>query len=206
MPLSTLLSTWRADPDMASNIAAWRTIPARPAQFIPFPDDLHPALMDALRARGICALYTHQAAAWQLHTSRPALCRCHRHGQWQNALLQPPRPQPSAPWPHVRALYLFPTKALAQDRQDTLRQLLVALEDKLALSNPPSEIPISTYDGDTPTEARPAIRAKARLVISNPDMLHAAVLPHHTVGFFARSLDYVVRHIVGAAGKNPEFQ
>lgn len=67
MPLSTLLSTWRADPDMASNIAAWRTIPARPAQFKPFPDDLHPALMDALRARGICALYTHQAAAWQ-HT------------------------------------------------------------------------------------------------------------------------------------------
>jgi len=186
MSLSTLLSAWRADPNIASNIAAWRTLPTRPAQFAPFPDDLHPALVDALRARGIGALYTHQATAWQraqagqhpvvvtgtasgktLCYNLPVLDRLLRH-------------------PKTRALYIFPTKALAQDQKDALRQLIVALEEE-------PTIRIATYDGDTPAQARPAIRATARLVISNPDMLHTGVLPHHTLwADFLRHLQFVV--------------
>ena len=180
MSLSALLSAWQTDPNIASNIAAWRTFSARPAQFAPFPDDLHPALVDALRARGIGALYTHQATAWQrvqagqhpvvvtgtasgktLCYNLPVLDRLLRH-------------------PQARALYLFPTKALAQD------QLSVA-------SGLSSAIRIATYDGDTPAEARPTIRAAVRLVISNPDMLHVGVLPHHTLwaDFFGH-LQFVV--------------
>ncbi len=64
MKLADLLSAWRADPAVASNIAAWRTVPAHPAQMVPFPDDLPPALAEWLRGRGITALYSHQATAW----------------------------------------------------------------------------------------------------------------------------------------------
>ena len=64
MKLADLLSAWRADPAVASNIAAWRTLPARPAQLVPFPNDLPPALAEWLRGRGISALYSHQADAW----------------------------------------------------------------------------------------------------------------------------------------------
>ncbi|MFQ6102488.1 MAG: DEAD/DEAH box helicase, partial [Anaerolineae bacterium] len=180
MALSELLNAWQTDPNIVSNIAAWRTFAARQAQFVPFPDDLHPALVDALRARGIGALYTHQATAWQraqagqhpvvvtgtasgktLCYNLPVLDRLLRH-------------------PQARALYLFPTKALAQDQLSAIGGLS-------------SAIPIATYDGDTPAEARPAIRATARLVISNPDMLHFGVLPHHTLwaDFFGH-LQFVV--------------
>jgi DEAD/DEAH box helicase domain-containing protein len=180
MSLSVLLNAWQTDPGIAPNIAAWRTFPTRPAQFAPFPDDLHPALVDALRARGIGALYTHQATAWQraragqhpvivtgtasgktLCYNLPVLDRLLRH-------------------PQARALYLFPTKALAQDQLSMVSGLC-------------SAIPVATYDGDTPSAARPAIRTTARLVISNPDMLHTGVLPHHTLwaDFFGH-LQFVV--------------
>ena len=192
MSLSALLNTWQTDPSIASNIAAWRTFPARPAQFEPFPDDLHSALVDALRAHGIRALYTHQATAWKraragqhpvivtgtasgktLCYNLPVLDRLLRH-------------------PQARALYLFPTKALAQDQKDTLSQLITA-NIQSPISNIHSDIRVATYDGDTPSEARPRIRTTARLIISNPDMLHVGVLPHHTLwaDFFGH-LQFVV--------------
>jgi len=200
MSLSALLSAWRTDPNIASNIAAWQTLPTRPAQFAPFPDDLHPALVDALRARGIGALYTHQATAWQRAQAgqHPVVGTGTASGKTLcynlpvlDRLLRDPK---------ARALYLFPTKALAQDQQDALSQLIAALKNKpvpinpqSAIRNPQSVIRIATYDGDTPTEARPAIRARACLVISNPDMLHTGVLPHHTLwADFFRHLQFVV--------------
>jgi DEAD/DEAH box helicase domain-containing protein len=158
----------------------------RPAQFAPFPDDLHPALVDTLRARGIGALYTHQATAWQRAQAgqHPVVGTGTASGKTLcynlpvlDRLLRDPK---------ARALYLFPTKALAQDQKDALRQLLVALEEE-------PTIRIATYDGDTPAQARPAIRATACLVISNPDMLHTGVLPHHTLwADFFRHLQFVV--------------
>jgi DEAD/DEAH box helicase domain-containing protein len=186
MSLSVLLNAWQTDPNIASNIAAWRTSPTRPAQFVPFPDDLHPALVDALRARGISALYTHQATAWQRVQAgqHPVVVTGTASGKTLcynlpvlDRLLRDPK---------ARALYLFPTKALAQDQKDALRQLIVVSKEEPTLR-------IATYDGDTPTQARPAIRATARLVISNPDMLHTGVLPHHTLwADFFHHLQFVV--------------
>jgi DEAD/DEAH box helicase domain-containing protein len=93
--------------------------------------------------------------------------------------------------PEARALYLFPTKALAQDQQEALRQLLPSLRNN-PLDDLPA-VPVATYDGDTPAEVRRSVRTGARLVISNPDMLHAGVLPHHTLwADFLGNLAFVV--------------
>jgi DEAD/DEAH box helicase domain-containing protein len=187
MSLSTLLSDWQTDPSIASNIAAWRTFSTRMAQFAPFPDDLHPALVDALRSRGITALYTHQATAWQrVQAGQPPVVvtgtasgktLCYNLPVLDRLLRDP----------QARALYLFPTKALAQDQLSVIRDQLSGISDQGAV------IRAATYDGDTPAEARPRIRTTARLVISNPDMLHTGVLPHHTLwaDFFGH-LQFVV--------------
>lgn len=198
MSLHNLLSAWRNDPDISSSIAAWQTFPVRPARFTPFPNELHPALPDALHAQGIQTLYTHQGMAWQ-HVQdgqHPVVVTDTASGKTLcynlpvlDRLLRDPQ---------ARALYLFPTKALAQDQQEGLRQFITALGNELADQQPSISqrslaIPIATYDGDTPSEARPAIRATARLVISNPDMLHTGVLPHHTLwADFFRHLQFVV--------------
>ncbi|MGA9350678.1 MAG: DEAD/DEAH box helicase, partial [Anaerolineae bacterium] len=187
MSLSALLSAWHTDPNIASNIAAWRTFPARPARFALFPDDLHPTLVDALRAQGIGGLYTHQATAWQRAQAgqNPVVVTGTASGKTLcynlpvlDRLLRDPQ---------ARALYLFPTKALAQDQLSGIRDQLSGISYQGLV------IRVATYDGDTPSEARPAIRATARLVISNPDMLHTGVLPHHTLwaDFFGH-LQFVV--------------
>jgi DEAD/DEAH box helicase domain-containing protein len=205
LSLHALLNAWRANPNIATNITAWRTFPARPAQLVPFPNDLHPVLIDVVGAWGICELYTHQATAWRyVQAARhPVVVTSTASGKTLcynlpvlDRLLRDPQ---------ARALYLFPTKALAQDQRNTLDQFVTALGDlpldqrsavgpqRPAAGVPPSTIPIATYDGDTPVEARPAIRAGARLVISNPDMLHTGVLPHHTLwADFFRHLQFVV--------------
>ncbi len=194
------MNAWRTDPGIAPNIAAWRTFPARPARCVPFPQDLHPLLSSVLAEQGIQALYTHQAAAWQ-HVQdgrHPVVVAGTASGKTLcynlpvlDRLLRDPQ---------ARALYLFPTKALAQDQKETLSQLLVAVEhasrgslDLHANGANPSAFHVATYDGDTPGQSRPAIRTTARLVITNPDMVHAGILPHHTrwVDFF-RSLHFVV--------------
>ncbi len=187
MSLSALLNTWQTDPNIASNIAAWRTFPPQPAQFVPFPDDLHPALVDALRARGISALYTHQGRAWQ-HVQagqHPVVVTSTASGK--TLCYNLPVLDCLLRHPQARALYLFPTKALAQDQLSVISNQLSVSSD---LS---SAIRAATYDGDTSSDARPAIRAAARLVISNPDMLHTGVLPHHTLwaDFFGH-LQFVV--------------
>ncbi len=188
MSISTLLSLWRDTPTIADNIAAWRTFPARPGQFAPFPTDLHPALAAALRARGITALYTHQAAAWQ-HVragQHPVIVTGTASGK--TLCYNLPILDCLLHAPDTRALYLFPTKALAQDQAEMLRQLFteisrqksVVRNSKSKIQNPKSKISVATYDGDTSTSLRPTIRQHARLVITNPDMLHAGILPHHT--------------------------
>lgn len=188
MPLSSFLSNWRRSP-VAANIAAWRTFAARPARQVPFPANLHPALIRALANRGIPALYSHQAAAWEhLQAGRhPVVVTGTASGKTLcynlpvvNRLLH---------HPNARTLYLFPTKALAQDQAEAVRGLITALENAAPWTFPV----VATYDGDTPAALRPAVRGQARLVITNPDMLHTGILPHHTrwADFF-RHLQFVV--------------
>lgn len=205
MSLFTLLDSWRQTPSLAGNTAAWKTFPAWPGEFVPFPADLHPGLIAALEARGIEALYTHQAAAWQhLQAGQhPVIITGTASGK--SLCYNLPILDHLLRDSDARALYLFPTKALAQDQAEALRGLIsnqksVVSSQKSVVSNQqssifhlPSSISIATYDGDTPTSARSAIRQNARLVITNPDMLHAGILPHHTrwAGFF-RHLRFVV--------------
>jgi DEAD/DEAH box helicase domain-containing protein len=184
LPLHTLFDAWRTDHDIASNIVTWQTFPARPARFTSFPNELHPALVESLRAQGISALYTHQASAWErvgaghnpvvVTGTASGKTLCYNLPVLDRLLRDPPG----------RALYLFPTKALAQDQKNILNQL-VSLDEV--------SIPVATYDGDTPASVRRTVRATARLVISNPDMLHTGVLPHHTMwAEFFHHLHFVV--------------
>ncbi len=155
-------------------VTAMRRLPAIAAALAPYPAGIDPRLQSALAARGIDQLYTHQAEAFahvlsgkNIVTTTPTasgktLCY---NGPVLNAIVEDPA---------TRALYLFPTKALAQDQLAELQ----ALTD-LVTRGSDLEIGVFTYDGDTPADARRAIRGKARVVLSNPDMLHSGILPHH---------------------------
>lgn len=186
MNLSTLLAAWRADPSVGGNIVNWRTVPPRDAQYVPFPDGLHPALKDSLLGRGFEALYTHQAQAWEHTQAGENVVVVTGTASGKTLAYNLPVLNRLMRLPDARALYLFPTKALAQDQKDELGQMMDGLPEAL-------RVPVGVYDGDTPKSARPKVRANARLMISNPDMLHHGVLPHHVkwAEFFQR-LEYVV--------------
>ena len=212
MPLSDVLTDLRADPRFMENVATWRTIPARAAGYAEFPNQLHPLLRQSLAGRGISQLYTHQAEAVEqaLRGNNPVVVTPTASGK--TLCYNLPVLHSLLSDPDARALYLFPTKALAQDQVAELGQFggeikrLRNLEtEKLERSeNPvsqslnfsisqPFNLSVSTYDGDTPSAHRAKIRKESRLILSNPDMLHAGILPYHTgwAGFFA-NLRYVV--------------
>ena len=166
-----LLDRLRLDPKFMANIAAWEKIPPRPARYADFPKRLDSRLVDALNRRGISSLYTHQTDSVEaaLRGDNVAVVTGTASGKtlcYNLPILQTILHDPSA-----RALYLFPTKALAQDQAAELSTLTSNLQPQ------PS---IRIYDGDTPQNQRPSIRREAQLLITNPDMLHAGILPHHT--------------------------
>lgn len=159
------------------------TIPGRAADLRPLPRELAPALAAALQARGIRSLYAHQARAWEA-------ARAGRHvvvatPTASGKSLCYTLPVVSAALEQgAKALYLFPTKALAQDQVAELLELNKAGDLGLRAA---------TFDGDTPGDARQAIRLHGDVVVSNPDMLHQAILPHHTKwARFFENLRYVV--------------
>ena len=209
MSVETALQALRLEPRFMRNIARWEIVPARAAQYAPFPPDLDPRLIDALAARGVTATYTHQAAAITAallgqHTAivTPAASGktlCYNLPVLNRLLADP----------DGRALYLFPTKALAQDQLAELRELTGLLNGvreasrqgnkgakplhTLGSSSPPPllspspPLTCATYDGDTPSAQRAKARDAARIILSNPDMLHAGILPQHPrwAAFFA---------------------
>lgn len=188
--LTALLSAWRSDPGIGGNVAAWRTIPAKQAHFGDLPEGLHPALAAALQDRGITSLYTHQLDAWDLAREGENLVVVTGTASGKTLCYNLPVVDRLLSDPDARALYLFPTKALAQDQQDGLSQLLERVNRYQVEQN---QVKTAVYDGDTPSGHRSAIRTAANIVISNPDMLHTGILPHHTlwVDFF-RNLQVVV--------------
>lgn len=191
MSLPALLNHWRAEPTIGANIVEWRTLPAQPAKVLPFPGDLHPALKNALGSSSIQNLYSHQSAVW--HHVRQGKNTVIVTGTASGKTLAYNLPVID----HLlrnstaRALYLFPTKALAQDQVESLKKILDHISgpdygDTIS-------IPLAVYDGDTPAHTRPGIRENARIVMSNPDMLHAGILPHHTRWVeFLQGLQFIV--------------
>jgi DEAD/DEAH box helicase domain-containing protein len=158
-------------------------VPARQGQYVALPEDLDARLVTALAARGVQRLYTHQGAAWESvqagkHTvivtpTASGKTLCYNLPVLQTALRD-----------QARALYMFPTKALAQDQVAEL----MALNEAGALG-----VRAFTFDGDTPGDARKAVRTRGDIVVTNPDMLHQGILPHHTKwAQFFESLRYVV--------------
>src|SRR5216117_1011618 len=162
-------------------IAYLGTEPAREARLAPLPDELHQRVRDALAAQGIEQLYTHQRAAWDAAARGEHLVVTTGTASGKTLAFNLPVLDAIAREPKQRALYLYQTKALAQDQ---LRSLSTFRLPKLRAA---------IYDGDTESERRWQIRRWANLVLTNPDMLHVSVLPHHDRwGDVLSNLRYVI--------------
>lgn len=171
MSIETILAHLRQSPEMARCITHWERLPARSAVYASLPDGLDPRLRAALRARGVEQLYTHQAAAFEAAQRGENVVIVTPTASGKTLCYNLPVLNALLAEPEARALYLFPTKALAQDQRHDLHALIGAMGVSIGAE---------VYDGDTPASARRSIRAGARLVITNPDMLHTGILPHHT--------------------------
>ena len=190
MPLASLLDFWKRDPATAPNIAAWQTLPPRPAQTHPFPDDLPAPLSQALIAAGIHSLYSHQLEAWIHSRAGANILLTTGTASGKTLAYNLPVLAELLSNPNARALYLFPTKALAQDQLSVISNQLSVLQ---SLMTDHWSLTTGIYDGDTPASARPALRKNARILFTNPDMLHTGILPHHAnwLDFFS-NLKFVV--------------
>jgi DEAD/DEAH box helicase domain-containing protein len=177
------LLTQRLERRYRDRITGSFTMPGREGRYAPIPDDVPAALKAALRARGIEQLYSHQAEAWNA-TQRGEHVAIVTPTASGKSLCYTLPVVSAAMQGNAKALYLFPTKALAQDQVAELLEL-----------NRAGELGVKafTFDGDTPGDARQAIRLHGDIVVSNPDMLHQAILPHHTKwAQFFENLRYVV--------------
>jgi DEAD/DEAH box helicase domain-containing protein len=155
--------------------------PPREAELCPIPEELHPAVREALERVGIDALFSHQADTWESVMRRGHTIVTTGTASGKSLCFNLPVLHMLSVDPRARALYLYPTKALAQDQGRSLSELRVP-----ALRH-------AIYDGDTPQGERPAIRRRANLVLTNPDMLHVGMLPHHDRwGDFLANLALVV--------------
>src|SRR3954464_14759519 len=164
---------------MATSVASWDdllhgeeiayvgTEAAREARLAPLPDELHPRVRDALAAQGIEALYTHQRQAWDAAARGEHVVITTGTASGKSLAFNLPVLDAIAREPKTRALYLYPTKALARARARALGELKAPT------------LRAGIYDGDTPSERRWQIRKWANVILTNPDMLHLGVLPHH---------------------------
>jgi DEAD/DEAH box helicase domain-containing protein len=174
MPLASLLDFWKRDRDTAPNLVTWRTLPARPAQTYPFPTDLPAAVKQTLIAAGIHSLYSHQLEAWTHSQAGENIVLATSTASGKTLAYNLPVFATLFQNNNARALYLFPTKALSQDQFSNLESF------RESLTPDTWNLATAIYDGDTPQSARLSIRRNARIVLSNPDMLHTGILPHHT--------------------------
>src|SRR5688572_30155829 len=154
-------------------VTAVRVLPARAASHAPFPSGIDDRLREALKSRGIEQLYTHQAVAIEHALTRRNVVVTTPTASGKTLCYNAPVLNAILRDPSTRALYLFPTKALAQDQLAELHEL------SAVLSGDDTSIGVFTYDGDTPQDARRAIRGRAHIVLTNPDMIHSGILPHH---------------------------
>ncbi|MGZ4886112.1 MAG: DEAD/DEAH box helicase, partial [Candidatus Aminicenantales bacterium] len=166
------------------SICAIKHLPAQEGQYREYPDGVHQALREALAQKGIHRLYSHQRSCWDALSEKKNVVVVTPTASGKTLCYNLPVLDAILKEPSSRALYLFPTKALSNDQRAELDDTNARL---------PEEIRVFTYDGDTPQDARKAIRARGHIVLTNPDMLHSGILPHHTkwIKLF-ENLKYVV--------------
>ncbi len=173
MNLNQILDKFKIAPDFGSNICHWNILPPKKGIYEDFPQEIDTKLVDVLSGRGIRKLYSHQAEAFEMASAKKDIVVVTPTASGKslcynlpvlNHLMKTDR--------EARALYLFPTKALSADQLDELYGLVEAAE---------ADIKTFTFDGDTPQSARQAIRRAGNIIVTNPDMLHAGILPHHTI-------------------------
>jgi len=166
------------------SIRAIKHISAQEGKYTEYPSDVHPSLVKALKDKGFSKLYSHQHLSWQLLKEGKNIAVVTPTASGKTLCYNLPVLDAIIKNPSARAIYLFPTKALSQDQRAELDETINLL---------PAEVRIFTYDGDTPQDARKAIRARGHIILTNPDMLHTGILPHHTkwIKLF-ENLKYVV--------------
>ncbi len=184
MNLDQLIGRLKADSSFMECVTEWRALPATDGCYAPLPEYMDPRLKDVLRARGIHRLYTHQAECYQLAQEKKDFVVVTPTASGKTLCYNLPVVSTILQNEDARALYLFPTKALSADQVSGLYEMIEALG---------VNIKAYTYDGDTQGAARKAIRQAGHIVVTNPDMLHANILPHHTkwVKLF-ENLKYIV--------------
>ena len=158
--------------DIKDLIIYRRTIPARKAIYVPFPESLNPKIVEFLRERGIDQLYCHQAQMYELarEGKNVVITTSTASGKTLSFLL--PVIQEILEHPTARAIFIYPTKALAADQYRALQPWLSFFG--------PEKISAGVYDGDTPVNERKRIRDRANIILTNPEMLNGAMLPNHS--------------------------
>lgn len=182
--LQELIKELKMDQDFMKNVEHWHTIEAKEGRSVPFPETCDERIVQALTNRGIQSLYTHQAEAFSHAIENRSFVAVTPTASGKTLCYNLPVLQKIIEDENSRALYIFPTKALAQDQKSELNEIIKEMG---------VAVKCFTYDGDTAPNIRQAVRKAGHVVITNPDMLHSAILPHHTkwVGFF-ENLKYVV--------------
>ena len=184
MNTAQIVDRLRADAGFNRNLTAWRTIPERDARYGGFPEGLNPKIVEGLQARGIQNLYTHQSQAIEGVLAGENICVVTPTASGKTLCYNIPVLNRLMSDENARALYLFPTKALSQDQVNELQTTIDVLDVKIGTY---------TFDGDTPASARKAIRSAGHIVVTNPDMLHTGILPHHTIWMkLFENLSYIV--------------
>ncbi|MBQ8159705.1 MAG: DEAD/DEAH box helicase [Clostridia bacterium] len=171
MNVDQLSEALRRDAGFMENVVRWEVLPPRPAAYAPFPEELDPHLIPAFEKRGIHQLYTHQAHAVREVLTGKDVVVVTPTASGKTLCYNLPVLSSILKNPDTRALYLFPTKALSSDQVSELYDLIQLMG---------ADIKTYTYDGDTPGAARKAVRQAGHIVVTNPDMLHSGILPHHT--------------------------
>ena len=171
---STVLGRLLEEPSLARGVVHHEVIPPREESYADMPSWLDPRIVKGLASRGIDRLYTHQAEAIDAVHAGEDVVVVTPTASGKTLCYALPALQSIAQDPAARALFLFPTKALGQDQVTEFGELATSAD---------LSIITSTYDGDTPAPIRSTVRAAGQVVVTNPDMLHSAILPHHTKWF-----------------------
>ena len=182
--LTDVIAQLRADREFTDRVTHWEVMPARDGKYRDIPAGVDERIRSALGSRGITRIYSHQLATWDHVRSGRSVVLVSPTASGKTLAYNLPVLQSLLEDPDARALYLFPTKALSQDQQSELNEVVLG-----------GEIPVKvfTYDGDTPGSIRISARDEGRIIITNPDMLHTGILPNHPKWIKAlKKLRYVV--------------